>query len=470
MTSLALQIFLRQLATAVAEDYDRWHLLSLSEEMRIGRDPRCGIVTDARLFPVVSREHAVIRPLPPTKGDGNADPAGAPATPRNLAIAHPSIDPATLAWELCDLDSANGTYLNGERLWGCQRLFVGDRFQLGQSGPTFCLEYQTPTAPQSWLPGDPHPASQSQVTLSQLFPLLATGGDLARKAYLVPGSITVLVAVSLFLSVGQARWFNGLLATYLGAAAYYFIYRLCGKVKPWWLPVILVLLSMALLSTPILPLFLWFFRDLLPGAIPTLGTTPGFWVLFLRMFIGAGLMEELLKAIPLLLLLAIGRWLPPVQRGHLAILEPLDGIVLGAASALGFTLVETLGQYVPYMAETGIGGQTWGEDGQLAGLQLLIPRLLGSISGHLAYSGYLGYFIGLTVLLPQRRWLILGVGYGTAALLHALWNVMGSYSAFLLAIAGVLSYACLVAAILKARVLSPTRSQNFATQFSQRSR
>jgi RsiW-degrading membrane proteinase PrsW (M82 family) len=35
----------------------------------------------------------------------------------------------------------------------------------------------------------------------------------------------------------------------------------------------------------------------------------------------------------------------------------------------------------------------------------------------------------------------------------------------LLVVVGVLSYAFLMAAILKARVLSPTRSQNFATRF-----
>jgi RsiW-degrading membrane proteinase PrsW (M82 family) len=34
-----------------------------------------------------------------------------------------------------------------------------------------------------------------------------------------------------------------------------------------------------------------------------------------------------------------------------------------------------------------------------------------------------------------------------------------------LVVVGVLSYAFLMAAILKARALSPTRSQNFATRF-----
>jgi RsiW-degrading membrane proteinase PrsW (M82 family) len=56
------------------------------------------------------------------------------------------------------------------------------------------------------------------------------------------------------------------------------------------------------------------------------------------------------------------------------------------------------------------------------------------------------------------------VGYFTAASLHALWNAMGAVSPLLLTFVGVLSYAFLAAAILKARALSPTRSQNFATR------
>jgi RsiW-degrading membrane proteinase PrsW (M82 family) len=58
----------------------------------------------------------------------------------------------------------------------------------------------------------------------------------------------------------------------------------------------------------------------------------------------------------------------------------------------------------------------------------------------------------------------LGVGYFSASALHALWNASGVASVILLALVGVLSYAFLVAAILKARALSPNRAQNFATR------
>ncbi len=450
------QAFLRQIAPENAappdsrypgqpgETIDRWHLLSCSEEVHIGRDPRCAIVVEASQHRAVSRHHAVVRPVAST-------------------------------WELCDLNSANGTYLNGDRLWGCRMLGRGDRIQLGQSGPVFVFEYResTDVGPgrlTERLTG--HVGTRSvtpppqPVTFTQLFPILSTGQDLAHKAYLIPGSVTVLVVVSLFLTVGEPQQFNPLLASYLGAAGYYFVYRLCGKHKPWWLLVGTAAFTFALLNSPLLTLFIWFFRGVLPGQLPQPHETLGPLALFGRMFLGAGLMEELIKAIPVLGVLLLGRFVSPRWQSQVGIREPLDGILLGAASAVGFTLLETLGQYVPNVThvnalEVGLS------NAQLAGLQLLIPRLLGSIAGHMAYSGYLGYFIGLSVLVPHHRWRILIVGYGTAALLHALWNVMGSYSAFLLVLVGVLSYAFLVAAILKARALSPTRAQNFATRFSQ---
>jgi len=64
------------------------------------------------------------------------------------------------------------------------------------------------------------------------------------------------------------------------------------------------------------------------------------------MFFGAGLMEELLKALPVLLAYVVGSRLSFPWRERIGVWEPLDGILLGAASAVGFTLLETLGQYV----------------------------------------------------------------------------------------------------------------------------
>jgi RsiW-degrading membrane proteinase PrsW (M82 family) len=255
-----------------------------------------------------------------------------------------------------------------------------------------------------------------------------------------------------------------LVATYLAGAAYYFIYRLCGKRKPWWVLLSSAVATVLILLSPILPIFIFIFRSILPGSLPNAIESVSFPELLVRMFFGAGLMEELLKVMPVLGAYLLGRRLYSPWRERIGVWEPLDGILLATASAAGFTLLETLGQYVPEITQNATVevGQNFS---QAVGLQLLIPRVLGAVAGHMADSGYFGYFIGLSVLKPRQRWQILAVGYFSAAALHALWNSTGLVSGLVLAIVGILSYAFLTAAILKARMLSPTRSQNFATRF-----
>lgn len=443
---------LRRVATHAKESSLATYPLVVPTAVVIGRDPRCQIVLDSQLYGAVSRQHARISPI-------SSSPSG---------------------WQICDLDSANGTFVNGQRLKGCRHLQSGDHILLSQTGPQFVFELRE-AIPQNTsalpLPTEPDPvslpvayslesvqSSSDGVTLSQLFPILSTGRDLTRKAYLIPGIITVSFVVLLFVSIGNPLLFNLLLAVYIAGIAYYFVYQLCGKQKPWWLLVGSGLMTILLLVSPVLPLFLLVFRGILPGDIPE-DSSAGFLVILTQMFFGAGLMEELLKAIPILVALWIGTNLRSPYREQIGVWEPLDGILLGTASAVGFTLLETLVQYVPEIVND-VTLQAGGTSGELLGLQLLIPRILGSISGHMAYSGYLGYFIGLSVLKPAKRWQILGVGYLTASALHALWNTMGLINLLVLAVVGVISYAFLTAAILKARALSPNRSNNFATRFT----
>ena len=61
-----------------------------------------------------------------------------------------------------------------------------------------------------------------------------------------------------------------------------------------------------------------------------------------------------------------------------------------------------MGHHVPNIIQN-VTLQAGSEAGQLVGLQLLIPRILGCAAGHMAYSGYLGYFIGLSALKPRKR-------------------------------------------------------------------
>ncbi|NES74642.1 MULTISPECIES: PrsW family glutamic-type intramembrane protease [unclassified Okeania] len=446
--------FLRQLSTrGVYEEKLIKKYLSEIEEIVLGRDPKCQIVLETKFYTTVSRRHALIR------------------------IHTKQAKTTGLVWEICDLNSSNGTYINGRRIQGSQILQVGDRIRLGYKGPEFIfdnLSYQKSTLsvsqsvnstslPVNSVPNVEDVEDTESITLTQLFPIASTGKQLAKKAYLYPGIITVFFVILMFLTVGRAIAFNFLLAAYIATAAYYFVYQLCGKQKPWWVLFGVALTTVIILLSPILTLFIGVFRFILPGDISVNPEQVGFLDFLIRMFFGAGLMEELLKALPVFLALLIGRNLPDPWRNKIGVWEPLDGILLGTASAVGFTLLETLGQYVPSIVDSA-SLQLGVDAGQLVGLQLLIPRILGSVAGHMAYSGYFGYFIGLSVLRRRNSWLILGVGYLTASILHALWNASGVLNIFLLAFVGVISYAFLGAAILKARVLSPTRNENFATQ------
>lgn len=409
------------------------HSLSPNYSTTIGRDPSCQVALDPAQNQGVSRRHAEIRPLQTTSG--------------------------VPGWQLCDLGSANGTYINQRRLEGLHILQPGDRIRFGQTGAEFVFEMQgrMPMAT---------PIRQDALHMSQVIPILSTRQQLFSKAYLVPGVITVLLVVGLFATQGRPGLFNGLLGLYLAAAGFFAVYQVAGKPKPWWLVVGVAAVTIAILMSPLLNVFFLVFRGILPGNTRALGEDPGFVPLFVTSFFGAGMCEELIKALPVFALLWIGRLVKPQWRDAIGVWEPLDGILLGAASSVGFTLLETLGLYVPSQVArvTQIAGQGVGE---LLGLQLLIPRIIGEIAGHMAYSGYFGYFIGLSVLIPSRRWRILGIGYLSSSFMHALWNSSGVLGIFVQAFAGILAYAFLMAAILKARQLSPQRHQNFATRFFQ---
>lgn len=256
----------------------------------------------------------------------------------------------------------------------------------------------------------------------------------------------------MFAFLGQPQLFNLTISTYISLAAYYFVYQLCGKSKPWWIILGAALFTAALLRSSILQVFLWFFYNVLPGTPPT--GQVNFLSVLIAMFFGAGLMEELLKALPIFALWFIGLRLDKKWRSRFGISEPLDGILIGAASAIGFMLTETLGLYVPSIVQSVANQAASPEIAELTGLQLLIPRVLGSVAGHMAYSGYFGYFIGLSVLKPSLRWQILTIGYLSSAFLHALWNTSALVSFWMLAVVGGISYVFLVAAILKAHSFS----------------
>ena len=258
--------------------------------------------------------------------------------------------------------------------------------------------------------------------------------------------------VAMFMMLDNPAAFKLILGIYLALACYYFIYLNCHKYKPWYVLVGVALSTIVILETPLLEFFAFVFRGILPGSELRDGHH-SFWKLFFSMLFGAGFMEELIKALPVFCARWLGTRLSYPLRERVGVWDPLDGILLGAASAVGFTLFETLGQYVP-LTTIKIGIQYGTGVGELAGLQLLIPRMLSSVAGHMAFSGYMGYFIGLSVLNPGHKGTLIGVGYLSSSVLHALWNSSSALGAWAMIAFGGLSYAFLAAAILKARQIT----------------
>ncbi|MFM7366753.1 MAG: FHA domain-containing protein, partial [Sphaerospermopsis kisseleviana] len=277
--------FLRLVSSnEVASQSESRYSLLPNQEMVIGRDPSCQVVLDAMMYRMVSRRHAVVRPL-------SLSPDG------------------RFSWVICDLNSANGTFLNGQLLVGSQELHHGDRISLGADGPQFIFEHEfvsqptvittnQGTARASTKNGKLH-SQHDSVSFTQLFPIISTGKDLTRKAYLIPGILTVIFVVLMFGTVGHPQANQVIVGSYIASAAYYFVYQLCGKQKPWWVLIAMAVSTMLILVSPLLDFFIFVFRVILPGSLPSSQDSITFTELLIRMFFGAGLMEELLKALPI---------------------------------------------------------------------------------------------------------------------------------------------------------------------------
>jgi RsiW-degrading membrane proteinase PrsW (M82 family) len=341
-----------------------------------------------------------------------------------------------------DQNSSHGILVNGQPQTRCI-LANGDILQIGPYMITviFDLTGENLTIP-------PLPAISHHLSLTDIFPVTSKKLNLHQNGFIVPGIVTVFFVVAMLVTrKTNELFFLYTLAAYLVSASHYLIHKLCHKDKPWWL-----LLSLSLATG--LPLLGGFHIS-----IPKTGNH--IFDLIIEAFVGKGLAEELFKALPVLLVYLLGTLLSSPKRELIGIWEPMDGILLGTASATGFALIETM---IYVHEEIGI-------DGTFAGLSLLIPQILGDISGQVAYSGYFGYFIGLSAFKPSKRWQLLGIGYLTSSAIHGAWAVVNIFQekqqqnlfvSICLAAIGSVAYAFLMAAILKARQFSSNRAHKSA--------
>jgi RsiW-degrading membrane proteinase PrsW (M82 family) len=346
------------------------------------------------------------------------------------------------------------------------------------------------------------PPGGHKMNRSTLFPLLAGRSGLVGKTQLIPIIVTIIVGFGLAVaSIPLKLWIIGGYITFLTT---YFVYMLCGRKRPWL--VIGVFIVMALLFAGPLGFIAAAYNGLFIGErLDTFLATASSSRRILTAFFGPGLSEELWKALPVLVLAYVAhRWRTPITQ-RIGIFEPLDGILVGVASAAAFAVTETMGVYVAQAV--GHAFESWfnqglnmfcphvhnGQDLLInetckqqaiefarkigrgdalsAALLTILTRGIPEITGHIAWSGVFGYFIGLAALKTSSAVRIVIIGWLSAAALHGAWDSVsfGAYSSNaavtvgLLFLVAALSYVFLGSVILKARKISPLRAENFAT-------
>jgi RsiW-degrading membrane proteinase PrsW (M82 family) len=389
--------------------------LAAGSSVTFGRDDTCDVVFDTS-FAGISRKHATVF----------ADAAGLRVT---------------------DLGSSNGTYINGSRIGGTRPLQAGDRLALSDD-VTFTVRKIAAQA-KIVRPGGAVTASPRLV--SDLLPFLSRSDKgTSLRRYLFPAILIAFGIVLLFITGASPNQdtFLYVLAGFLGIGALVIVDALANHPRAWWILGLSALATACVLlwpNSPIVAFDFYIFRHVLPGA-PTPDAPPSLHS-FISYFFGAGCAEELLKALPVLIAAFLLR-----KRGF----GPLDGLMIGAASGLGFTLVETLLEYVPDAVAH--ANQVNGAiAGAFVGVELEIPRLLGAITGHMAWAGYVGYAIGAAARTPDpgRRWQLVLGAYFVAALLHAAWDTVDLGGPVTVAIStaiGVVSFLLLASAASRGRL------------------
>src|SRR5580704_4571102 len=279
----------------------------------------------------------------------------------------------------------------------------------------------------------PGPSSDSgEISRADLLPFLTSFSDLRLRGFLWPG-VTVAIfttALLLFAALKNETGFFWCLAGLISLSNLFLAYLWCGKKMPFPF-VVLVAVGAFLLD--------W---ALTPAIIAAEKVLPS--------LVAPGLVEEPVKALPLAVVLFVGLFLSHARQRKYGLREPLDGILLAAASATGFAFLETMFVYVP-------------EYGAL----ISTPRLLVNMFSHIAYAGTFGYFIGLAAMRHRRALpaaIAVLIGFAIANVLHDLYDSMRFYAGGLAILSpihetllAIISLVVFGSVILKARDVSPER-------------
>ena len=165
-----------------------------------------------------------------------------------------------------------------------------------------------------------------------------------------------------------------------------------------------------LVATFLLSILTATFAAVLNGRLQPLFSPLGFPGLVLFFFVVVGPVEETVK------LLAVRLYAYTDDRFNAVV----DGAVYGAIAGLGFAVIENL-VYIARtveMSELTIGVAVLGAGDGIAALRALAGP------GHVVYSAFAGYYLGLAKFNPEHRGPIVVKGLVIAAAIHGLYNTL----------------------------------------------
>src|SRR5271155_440669 len=154
-------------------------------------------------------------------------------------------------------------------------------------------------------------ADPLDMTYGEMLPFLSWR-ELRHRGFLGPGIATALFGVAMFIAANsQAGQIAVLyiLSGFLGLASLYLINLWCGRKMPFWYVFLVGLITFGVNGLLMFPIVGWANDRLLPFPL------------------APALTEEPWKALPLLLIWAIGRRLRPMRQRKYGVREPLDGII-----------------------------------------------------------------------------------------------------------------------------------------------
>jgi RsiW-degrading membrane proteinase PrsW (M82 family) len=318
----------------------------------------------------------------------------------------------------------------------------------------------SPPQPPFGVPAMPPTPNTGGPSESEIIPFRSSKINILKSGILIPLGVTAAVCILLF-SLSNFYQIMYVFSAYLLFCIFYAAYVYSGIQKPVLIYIIPVAIVYFELTPSILGPLIYVFRTILPGATPE---HPAFLNTFVSMFFGAGLMEELMKAVPALIGLSIALRTPvnttnaPTSRylDWMRVSAPLEGLMIGLAAGAGFIFVETLFQYVPNMVDT-VAKTSGTGSGFANGFALLLPRVLQGVIGHMAWAGISGYFIGLVARYPRSVIKLLAIGWLVPASLHALWNSSSYLGGIGMWVSGAITLFIFVGCLLKAKQLEAVR-------------